>query len=168
MQLKSASGFTIIELLTTLGIAAIMVGFVLPQFQLTIANYQIRGIAEEVLSGLNLARAEAIRLNANVKFLKTGTASWQVSQTNPDKIIQEKLTKNLPDSISVTSLNGQTATTYNALGRISNYSTLNTLTRLQIKSSTPETDQIQIDIFSGGSTRMCLLNNTTINDPKKC
>lgn len=168
MQLNKASGFTIVELLLTLGIAAIMVGFALPQFQVTLANYQIRGIAEEMLSGLNLARAEAIRLNSDVKFVKSGTASWQVSQTNPAKLIQEKLAPNLPGSISVISLNDQTATTYNSFGRISNYTTLNTLTRLQIKSSIQGTDQIQIDIFSGGSTRMCLLNSTTINDPKKC
>ena len=88
------SGFTLIELMITLAVLGILISLAVPEFRLAIQNAQIRRAAESAMNGINLARAEALRRNAVVRFQlvdslsaacalsSTGT-SWVVSRGNP-------------------------------------------------------------------------------------
>jgi type IV fimbrial biogenesis protein FimT len=87
-------GVTIIELMVALAIAAILLMLAVPAFGSWVKNAQIRTTADAIQDGLQLARAEAVRLNTLVRFqltstvnntcaLSTASSNWVVSLYDP-------------------------------------------------------------------------------------
>lgn len=68
-------GFTIIELMITVSIVAILAGVAFPSFQYTLANSRARTAATDVHMSLLLARSEAIKRNSDVVIEKS--AAWK-------------------------------------------------------------------------------------------
>ena len=81
---RRAAGFSLVELVITLLVAAILMKVAGPSFGTWIGNQQIRSTAEAVLYGLNTARAEALRRNARVLFSMAGAnggqSAWSICQ----------------------------------------------------------------------------------------
>lgn len=86
-------GFTLIEIAITLAVVGIVIALGAPSFSNWIQNTQIRNAGESVLTGIKLARAEALKRNSPVLFqLMTSTdascglsvagPSWVVSRTS--------------------------------------------------------------------------------------
>lgn len=80
----NARGFTLIELMVTIAIAAILAGLAVPSFQDLIASNRLKSHASSLLSSLLLARGEAIKRNSRVVLCKsadgstcTATGGWQ-------------------------------------------------------------------------------------------
>lgn len=74
-------GFTLIEVIIVIAIAAILVAVGVPSMREMIANQKVRGSANDLLFDLSFARAEAIKRNANVVLVPTGAAwagGWSV------------------------------------------------------------------------------------------
>lgn len=71
-------GVTLVELLIGIVIIGILLAKGVPSFRDWIQNSQIRNAAEAILNGLQLAKAEAVRLNAPVQFVLNGGSSWDV------------------------------------------------------------------------------------------
>jgi type IV fimbrial biogenesis protein FimT len=65
------SGFTLIELMVTLTILAILLMVGMPTFTVWQANAQIRRVAESLQNDLRQAQAEAIRRNRQIAFALT-------------------------------------------------------------------------------------------------
>jgi type IV fimbrial biogenesis protein FimT len=82
MMSSSSRGFTLIELMVTLVILAILVILGFPSYEQWIRNTRIRNAAESIQNGLRLARNEASQRGTNVRFQLTGanTADWTVCQ----------------------------------------------------------------------------------------
>lgn len=59
-------GFTMIELMVTVAIAAILLGVAIPSFNNYIQNTRTKAVAAELSSALNLARSEAVTRSAQV------------------------------------------------------------------------------------------------------
>jgi len=79
-------GFSLVELMIGLVILAILIAAGLPVFSLWMQNTQNRSAAESILNGLQMARTEAVRHNANVRFDFTsasGSIAWTVGCVNP-------------------------------------------------------------------------------------
>jgi type IV fimbrial biogenesis protein FimT len=57
---RREDGFTMIELMVTIAVAAILVGIAVPSFQNYIQNTRSRTLASDLSSALSLARAEAV------------------------------------------------------------------------------------------------------------
>lgn len=74
---SSRAGMTLVEMLMPLFVVAILVAVALPSIRVHLANSDIRRTADELKSGLEMARAEAIRLNTVVRFQRDGTG-WTV------------------------------------------------------------------------------------------
>ena len=86
-------GFTLVELMIALVVAAILYALAAPTLTAWIADSRVRVTAESIQTGIFLARTEAIRRNATVRFqltdgvdntcalTSTGT-SWVVSQND--------------------------------------------------------------------------------------
>ncbi len=70
------SGFTLVELMVTVAVLAVLLGIGIPSFQGTLDKRRIIGAAEQIYADLQYARSEAIRRNATVRVsFQTGT-NW--------------------------------------------------------------------------------------------
>jgi len=64
-------GFTVIELLVTIAIAAIVMGLAVPSFNTAIKNNRLTAQVNMFIGALNLARSEAIKRNYNVAVCRS-------------------------------------------------------------------------------------------------
>ena len=83
-------GFTLVELMIGIALLAIVLAIGGPSFATWVQNTQIRNMSEALKDGLQLARGEAVRRNARVRFqlvnavtnscaLSTSGTNWVVS-----------------------------------------------------------------------------------------
>lgn len=69
-------GFTLIELMVTISIAAILVAIAAPSFRDLVAGQKIKTASYDVVSALMYVRSEALKRNQNVS-LAQATGGWQ-------------------------------------------------------------------------------------------
>lgn len=81
-----SKGFTLVELMVTIAVAAILIGIAMPSFRNMIIDYRLGTLATDLADGVSLARSEAIKRNRTITFCKTnnatsnrcgGSGSWQ-------------------------------------------------------------------------------------------
>lgn len=70
---RNTRGYTMVELVVVVAIAAILAATAALNFSEWIANSRVRTSAESIQNGLMLAKAEAVRRNAKVQFVLTDT-----------------------------------------------------------------------------------------------
>jgi type IV fimbrial biogenesis protein FimT len=75
-QPEYSSGFTLVELLITIAIAAIVLGIAIPSFSSTISSNRLTTSINELVTALNFARSEAVKRGQDVVVRKTG-ANWE-------------------------------------------------------------------------------------------
>jgi len=74
MRSEKTKGFTLIELMTTLLVAAIVLSIGIPAFSDFIANNRMAAAINDITSTLHMARTEAVKRRANVTFCPS--ANW--------------------------------------------------------------------------------------------
>lgn len=75
MPRSNRSGFTLIELMITIAVLAVLAAIALPSFKSTIERRQVIGAAENLQTDLQYARSEAIKQNKNI-FFQFDTDAW--------------------------------------------------------------------------------------------
>ena len=73
---SSAYGFTLIELMVVVTLAAILLAVGVPSFTSFIAGQRVKTASYDILSALTFVRSEAIKRNANVT-LAQAAGGWQ-------------------------------------------------------------------------------------------
>ena len=68
---KSRRGFSLIELVIAVAIMGVLLALGAPSFSTYLRNVKLRSAAEAFMSGVQLARSEAVRMNTTVEFLLT-------------------------------------------------------------------------------------------------
>lgn len=188
-MLKNSQGFNLIELAVSLAIFAILVSMAIPSYSEWIRNTRIRSTAESIQNGLQLAKAEAVRRNTNVRFqltttltddcaLDTAGPSWVISLDDatgkclpdPDRIKNDN-----PDpprivrvrsgaegaSANTTIAAGQTTMIFNGMGRLAPAAAV----EIDVNDTSDSTARnLRIVISAGGQIRMCdpALPNTDV------
>ena len=87
---QDGRGFSLIELLIGVAVLGILLALGASSFRVWISNMRIRTAAESIQNGLQLARGEAVRRNAQIRFqltdgigagcaLSTTASNWVVS-----------------------------------------------------------------------------------------
>lgn len=71
LALTRPYGFSLIELMVTIAIVAILIALAAPSFTALINRNRLSGQANELVASLQLARMEAVRRNARVSMCKT-------------------------------------------------------------------------------------------------
>ncbi len=75
---KKPKGFTLVELMVTIAIAAIVLGVAIPSFSSTIDSNRLTTHANELVTALNLARSEAIKRGVQVTVRNKGASThWE-------------------------------------------------------------------------------------------
>lgn len=91
---SATAGFTLVELVVGLAVFAILLALGAPAFATWVQNAKIRTAATGIQDGLQLARAEAVRRNAQVRFQLTSATdnncvvavdggAWVISRDEP-------------------------------------------------------------------------------------
>ncbi len=73
-----ARGFTLIELMIGMVIAAILLFLAVPTYSEFMRNTRIRGTADSIAGGIRLAQTEAIRRNTDVEFIVDPATGWSI------------------------------------------------------------------------------------------
>ena len=84
-------GFTLVELLIALAVAAVLYSLAAPTLTAWIADARVRVTAESIQTGILLARAEAIRRNTTVRFQLTDSLddSCSLSSTGTNWLVSQ-------------------------------------------------------------------------------
>src|ERR1700712_3687111 len=81
-QQRNAAGFTLIELMVTVSIVAILALIAGPSLSGLIATQRIKAVAADLYVALSKARSEALKRNVNVtlspKTANTWQAGWEI------------------------------------------------------------------------------------------
>lgn len=175
MRLKVA-GFSMIEVMAAITIVAVLLAVAMPSFQAMMSGIQVKTAAEALNNGLQLAKGEAVRRNANVTFtLGVGTA-WTVGCATPvldnnadgvdecPAVVQTRANEIGSGRVTLAVVPaGATTVTFSGLGRAL---TTNPITRLDV-SATGSNRSLRI-LVSGGSVRMCDPNIVSSENARKC
>jgi type IV fimbrial biogenesis protein FimT len=174
-------GVTLIELMIGITILAILLMAGLPSFGQWIQNAQVRSAAESIQSGLQLARTEAVRRNASVRFSLTdtgGLVAWKVGCVTvrddcPDTIQERSAIEGGENArVGIATAADATANTYstalatgaglsagagatfNGFGTVPDAST--DIARIDVLNAvSADARRLVIIVGSGGLTRMC-------------
>lgn len=197
MLKRGERGVSLIELMIGLAIASILMMIGLPSFSIFLQNTQIKNAAETTLAGITLARAEAVRRNALVRFslvsdltsgcvLSTGSLNWIVSQADPTGkcdvapsettaplTVQKKSGSEGSPNIAVAAT-GSSAIVFNGLGRPSGAG----ITQLNFSNVTGVCEHVdptngtmrclRVLISTGGQAKLCDPKVSDATDPRYC
>lgn len=197
LKRPESHGFTLIELLITISVLALVLMIGLPNLSVWLQNTQIRTAAEAMQSGLQLARAEALRRNAVVRFhlvdslasgcaLSATGASWVVSLADPTGacelaesdtvapfIIQKRSGAEGSPNAQVAAAGGASSVVFNGLGRVIN---AGAITQIDIsnpgggacQSASGPMRCLRLNVANGGQVRMCDPAVSDATDPRFC
>jgi type IV fimbrial biogenesis protein FimT len=123
-------GFTLIELMISLALFALLLALAIPTYVNFLANSQVRNAAESMLNGVLLAQTAAVNGNTQVQLVVTpGTGAgtgWQIAYVNPDTSVGPgpqppapyALVDGSPQAAIATTPANATEITFDAFGRI--------------------------------------------------
>lgn len=173
-------GFTLVELMVTITLLALLLGLAAPSFGTWTRNAQVRSVSDALQSGLRLAQAEAVRRNRQVVFFLTNTKDcnttmassangsfWQirtVAMMNGEATVavQCGVLNDMADGVSIT---GPRALCLNSAGRqVANAATgvtgatctlSNTGFNVYDVAASGGDRSLRVSVSLGGQVRMC-------------
>ncbi len=151
---RRARGFTLVELMVTIALMAILLALAAPSFSTWIRNSQVRTVSDSLQGGIRLAQAEAIRRHRQVVFFLTNQATCDASTTadaggsawvlrtlplmagDPVEAVQ---CGQLSDMTADVGIAGATALCFNSIGR-------------QVANADPEVGGAACDLDASGTS----------------
>jgi len=154
------AGFTLIELMVTIAVLAILLYVALPNFAVWMQNTQIRTAGEAILNGVQLARAEAIRRNVTVELRMDASSGWTARVPSTNEVIQSRLAgEGSAAALVKIEPPGATKVTFNGFGSITaNDDASPTITEIKIDSpslAAADSRELCVLLRAGGNVRMC-------------
>jgi type IV fimbrial biogenesis protein FimT len=70
-----SAGFTLLEIMITIGIAGILLAIAVPSFRSLTYSNRIIAQATDMVGAMNIARSEAIKRNGTISFCRVSTAT---------------------------------------------------------------------------------------------
>ena len=184
-------GFSLVELMIGIAIVGILWAIGMPTYSTWIQNQQIRNRAESINSGLQVARAEAIKLNTTVEFVLTNSEvalgnvntilssstgnNWMIRQyrrvTDDYAFVQSATGEVGAKYATVVATLASSIVTFDGFGRVStNDDGSVSLQQVDIDSSKLSADQsrnLRVLVSRGGNMRLCD-PNVIAPDPRRC
>lgn len=164
-------GFTIVEIMISIVVLALLIMVGIPSFTQFIANSRIRVAADGVLNGMQRTRNEAIRRNACMQVKLTGVGWVMSSCADPDTAIESRpASEGTTDITAVFTPAGDTVS-FNGLGRVlatnpGDGSTPFAQVDMDHSSATGGR-RLRVVVPTGGGVRMCD-PQVSAGDPRAC
>lgn len=172
-------GFTLIELMIGIAIMAIVLALAMPGYKAWIQNTRIRNTAESIQNGLQVARSEAVRRNAAVRFVLGAGSDWTVgcvaASANCPALIQSHPTGEGSSAAIIVTPSDSATIVFNNFGAMTSPTPgVGTFTLIDIDVDpavlpAAESRELRVTVDVGGNTRMCDPNPAlAASDPRKC
>lgn len=174
------NGFTLIEMMITVTLLAILFALALPSFTTWIKNSTVRATAESLQNGLRLAQAEALRRSrvtmlsltdsatpaavptpvADGKFWSVNTLQIRSESTDVREFVEAGVLGNARNDVQIT---GGASLCFSSLGRLVAVPAADTGTGIACPAgpasftvTMPGADRsMQVNVAIGGQVRMC-------------
>lgn len=185
VPVRAQHGVTLVELVIAIAIFSILMTLAFPAFTSFLQNTKIKNAVETTMHGINIARAEAVRRNAPVRFqlvssltsgcaLSASSLNWVVSLSDPTglcdaapgdsappQIVQAKSAAEGTDNVIITTTGGA-ALVFNGLGRVTgagitqiNFSNPSGGTCEHLDPADGKMRCMQLNVSTAGSARIC-------------
>jgi type IV fimbrial biogenesis protein FimT len=184
LSIPYSRGFTLIELLITVALLGVLAVLGMPSYQEWMQNTRIRTTAESIQNGLQVARAEAVKRNAQVVFTLAINSGWTVGCVTPvadndgdgvadcPAVIQSRSAAegSSSDISLVLTPDGVNTVTFNSLGQVAPAPAGASFTQVDIDSNALAAEMsrnLRVTLGVGGNTRMCD-PSLAETDPRAC
>lgn len=194
--IPKSAGFTVIEMMIVIAIFAITLTFGVSSYRTWVQNTQIRNAAESIESGIQRARAEAVKCNSTVAFTLLENASLVLDSSWTVKNVLDCGDVTNGGTPAGTALESRTSSegsknvtmgvkpivppsdplvrtiSFNNLGTVAaNSDGSATLAEVDLTSTvaTPDLRSLRVAIGLGGNARVCDPNlPSSSTDPRRC
>jgi type IV fimbrial biogenesis protein FimT len=182
--MSGCRGFTLVEMMIVVALIAIATMLGIPSYRAWVQNTQIYNAASSAESGLQKAKAEAVKRNAYVEFVLGSNPPWRIQlqgNTLPCPIPANTALTTLLECATTEGAKNVTAAlfpltsttvTFNSLGGVetNNQDGTTPITQIIFNSAVlPSTShKLQVTIGLGGITRMCDPNLAAGSSPRAC
>lgn len=173
---RRIGGFTLVELVISISILAVLAALATPSYRVWMENTRIRTAAESIQAGLQKARVEALRRNLPVQFNLGADSAWTIgcvtaTATCPAVIERRVASDGSSSSITATTAPpASTALIFTNLGLVSAVPV--PFTQVDVDSSSLSSSEhrpLRIVIGVGGAGRMCdPYTGLATTDPRRC
>jgi len=194
--MKPQRGLTLIELIVTMAVVAIVLFAVIPDIGAWTRNSQVRNAMDEIHAGLEKARNEAVKRNHTVQFTlvsladpknvdnscapSSSSASWVVSLSDPTGacgndstvapfVFSSYAAAQGSSKVSIAATSGgvaATSVTFDGFGRVTSVQPIDDI-KITYPSSS-DTRELHVRVTSNGSIRTCDMGVSDSNDPRYC
>ncbi len=148
VNVSNNKGLTLIELMISIAIMAILITFTLPSFSIWMLNMKVRNLVENISMGIKDTRALSIKSGKNKSFELKNDGSWMVFPsvyTQGDTPLLSGKNGNIGDKIIIsTDPNNSKVIKFNSYGSVLTYDNANTQERVDYQNGA--TKKINIDL----------------------
>ena len=115
MNSKHNKGFTLIEMMVTVAVLAIILGIGVPSFQGLIERNRVSTATDKLFSALTTARSEAIRLGQDVRVTQA-TGGWRNGWTIASPTTTLRVENALPGNVAISEAGAATQVVFSVNG----------------------------------------------------
>jgi len=172
---RDAGGFSLIEMMITIAVIALLLAAGVPTMRGVIENGRIRAAGESWKYALTLARNEAVRRNAAIEFV-TSASGWEVRRVADGAVLHQGADIEGVANLDVTfTPTGADRVTFDGFGRIldPNPDGSDPISQVDITSANPPNlaagniHPLRLQVLEGGMTRLCD-PAVALTDPRAC